>query len=52
MKKIIVLLLSVCTLMACAGCVVDMGGESAAQEESINTESRWSDENVDENGWV
>jgi hypothetical protein len=34
-------------------CAVNMSGESSDTESvSINAESEWSDENVDDNGWV
>ena len=53
MKKILLVLLSICTLTACTACVVDLGGENSRSEaESTNKENLWSDENVDENGWV
>ena len=53
MKKILLLLLGICMLTACAACVVDMRGEnSVLEDESTTKENLWSDENVDENGWV
>jgi hypothetical protein len=34
-------------------CGVNMSGESSDKESiSINAENEWSDENVDDNGWV